>query len=91
MPVSLIQVQQDVMAVTQTAPWLANKKSRAMPLSTVTHAIELRLISSPSKADISLLTSAKVSNSFFPVFSICMIPPNGDIVLINNAAGWVPE
>lgn len=81
--------------MTQTAPWLASKESAARQLSIVTHANVLRLISVPSGIT---NNSVKVCDRFLPIFSICMVPTDGDTaltVLINNQSviplGCEPE
>lgn len=57
-------------------------------MSIITHANELRLIYISSASEmVSLITSAKVSDKFFTIFSMFMIPADGNtalIVCINN-------
>lgn len=93
LPVALIQVWKEVLTTTQT-PRLANKKYTAMWSSFTTHANELRLICVPPMAEMVLLiNSSKISDKFLTVFSIYIIPTNGNILLTvtSNSSGRVHE
>lgn len=73
--VSLIHVQQEVLATAHRPPWLANKKSKAMRLSITTSFKELRLMSIASRENILLLiTSARVNAKFLTIVFLYTIP-----------------
>lgn len=73
LPVSLIHVQKEVLAIAQRPLWWANKKSEAMRFFITISPNELKLMFIACRAKMILLSSARVNAKFLTVFSIYII------------------